>query len=125
MAESTNSQTPEEAAVLRELAAMHRRRHRWIALFSSVVVSVHMTIILHSIWHDWPLDTRDLIVLGFFVVNALGGLGWLAWGLRGLRESDAIDRRWTLEDVRWRARDGAWHIDAAAMDERRGGARQL
>jgi hypothetical protein len=108
MTESTNSQTPEEAAVLRELAATHRRRHRWIALFSSVLVSVHATLILHTSWHDWPLDTRDLIVLGFFVVNALGGLGWLAWGLRGLREEEAIDRQWKLEDVRWRAQRRAW-----------------
>jgi hypothetical protein len=80
MAESINPQTPEEAAALRELAATHRRRHRWIALFLSMVVSVHATLILHASWQDWPLDTRDLIVLGFFVVNALGGLGWVSMG---------------------------------------------
>jgi hypothetical protein len=51
-------QTPEEAVALRELAATHRRRHRSLALFCSVTVSVHTTIILHTIWHDWPLDTR-------------------------------------------------------------------
>jgi hypothetical protein len=124
MTESAEPQTPEEAAALRALAARHRRRHRWVALHSSMVVSVHATIILHTIWHDWPLDVRDLLWLAFFVVNALGGLVWLAWGLRGLRESEAIDRRWTLRDVRWRARDCAWHIDAETTDGRRsGGAR--
>jgi hypothetical protein len=124
MTESAEPQTSEEAAALRTLATKHRRRHRWVALLSSMVVSVHTTIILHTIWDDWPLDARDLIWLVFFVVNALGGLVWLAWGLRGLREEEAIDRRWTLRDVRWRARDCAWHIDAEAMDERRsGGAR--
>jgi hypothetical protein len=45
----------------------------------------------------------------------------LAWGLRGLRDSEAADRRLKLLDARWRARDYAWHIDAEAMDERRGG----
>jgi hypothetical protein len=108
MTESTDLQTPEEEAALRELAATHRRRHRWVALLSSVVVSVHTTIILHTIWHDWPLDTRDLGWLAFFVVNALGGVGWLAWGLRSLREEEAIDRQWTLQDVRWRAQCRAW-----------------
>jgi hypothetical protein len=122
MAGSVDPQTPEEAA-WRALATKHRRRHRWVALFSSVVVSGHTTIILHTLWDGWPL-ARDLLWLVFFVVNALGGLVWLAWGLRGLREEEAIDRRWTLRDVRWRARDCAWHIDAEAMDERRsGGAR--
>jgi hypothetical protein len=108
MAASVDPQTPEEAAALCALATKHRRRHRWIALFSSVVVSVHTTIILHSIWQDWPLDTRDLMWLVFFVVNALGGLVWLAWSLCSLREEEAIDRQWKLEDVRWRAQRWAW-----------------
>ena len=47
-------------------------------------------------------------LLAFFVVNALGGVGWLAWGLRGLRESEAMDRQWKVQDVRWRAQDRAW-----------------
>jgi hypothetical protein len=124
MTASTDPQTPEEAAALHVLATTHRRRHRWVALLSSVAVSVHTTSILYTIWHDWPLDARDLLWLAFFVVNALGGLGWLAWGLRGLRAEEAVDRRWTLQDVRWRARDRAWHLDAEAMDERTsGGAR--
>jgi len=97
MAAPVEPQTPEEEAALRELAARHRRQHRWVALVSSMVVSVHTTIILHTIWHDWPLNARDLMWLVFFVVNALGGLVWLAWGLRGLREEEAIDRRWTLQ----------------------------
>jgi hypothetical protein len=52
MAEPTEPLTPEEEAALRELAARHRRRHRWLALFWSVTVSAHTTIILHTIWHD-------------------------------------------------------------------------
>ena len=108
MAASVEPQTPDEEAALRELAATHRRRHRWVALFWSLCVSVHTTIILHTIWHDWPLDARDLGLLAFFVVNALGGVGWLAWGLRGLRESEAMDRQWKVQDVRWRAQDRAW-----------------
>jgi hypothetical protein len=72
MAASIEPQTPEEDAALRELAATHRRRHRCVALFSSVVVSVHATIILHTIWQDWPFDARDLLWLAFFVVSALG-----------------------------------------------------
>jgi hypothetical protein len=119
MAAPVEPQTPEEEAALRELAARHRRQHRWVALVSSMVVSVHTTIILHTIWHDWPLNARDLMWLVFFVVNALGGLVWLAWSLRGLRRDEAIDCRWTLQDVRWRARDRAWHIAAEATDERR------
>lgn len=61
MAASIEPQTPEEDAALRTLATKHRRRHRWIALFSSVAVSVHATLILHTSWQDWPLDTRDLM----------------------------------------------------------------
>jgi hypothetical protein len=100
MLESVAPQTPEEAAALRELATKHRRRHRWVVLLSSVVVSVHTTIILHTLWHDWPLDARDLGLLAFLVVNALGGVSWLAWGLRRLRESEAMDRHWKVQDVR-------------------------
>jgi hypothetical protein len=49
MAASVEPQTPEEEAALRELAATHRRRHRWFALFWSVIASVHTTVILHTI----------------------------------------------------------------------------
>jgi hypothetical protein len=108
MAASIEPQTPEEDAALHELAATHRRRHRWVALFSSVVVSVHTTIILHTIWQNWPLDARDLGRLAFFVVSALGGLGWLAWRLRGLRDSEAADRRLTLREARGGAQHRAW-----------------
>jgi hypothetical protein len=108
MAASVEPQTSEEEAALHELAATHRRRHRWLALFWSVTVSMHTTIILHTIWHNWPLDARDLGPLAFFVVNALGGLGWLEWGLRGLREREAMDRHWKVQDVRWRAQSRAW-----------------
>jgi hypothetical protein len=108
MTESAAPQTPEEEAALRALAATHRRRHRWLALFWSVTVSVHTTIILPTIWHDWPLDARDLGPLAFFVVNALVGLGWLAWGLRGLRQEEASDRQWTRQDMRWQAETRAW-----------------
>jgi hypothetical protein len=120
MAESTEPQTPEEAA-LRALAAKHRRRHRWIALLSSVIVSTHTTVILATTWHGWPLNERDLVLLACFVVNALGSLGWLAWGLRSLREEEAVDRQWTLQDVRWRARDRAWREQ---WEERRGHVRE-
>jgi hypothetical protein len=109
MAASVESQTPEEDAALRALAITHRRRHRWFALFWSVTVSVHATIVLHTIWHSWPLSTRDLGPLAFLVVNALGALGMCEWGLRSLRESEAWARQWTLQDVRWRAQDRAWH----------------
>jgi hypothetical protein len=46
MAASVEPQTPEEAATLRELSATHRRRRRCVALFWSVNVSVHTTVIL-------------------------------------------------------------------------------
>ena len=121
MAASVDPQTPEEAAALRALATKHRRRHRWVALLSSVVVSGHTTIILHTLWDGWPLDARDLLWPGFFVVNALGGLGWLAWGLRGLREEEAIDRRWTLPDARWRAQSRAWRQEGDAQEPLRAG----
>jgi hypothetical protein len=77
MTESTGPQTPEEEAALRALEIKHRRRHRWIALYSSVTVSVHTTLILHTLWDGWPLQERDVGPLAFLVVNALGGLGWL------------------------------------------------
>ena len=77
MAESTEPQTPEEDAALRALEIKHRRRHRWIALFSSVTVSVHTTVILTTAWDRWPLHACDLGPLAFLVVNALFGLGWL------------------------------------------------
>jgi hypothetical protein len=108
MAEPVAPQTPEKAAVLRELAATHRRRHRWLALCWSVPLSAHTTLILHTIWHAWPLDARDLRLLAFLVVNALGCLAWLAWNLRSLRESEAMDRQWKVQDVRWRAQRRAW-----------------
>jgi hypothetical protein len=73
-----------------------------------VLVSVHTSIILHTLWQDWPLDARDLGPLAALVVNALGGLGCLEWGLRGLRESEAMDRQGKLQAVRWRAETRAW-----------------
>jgi len=108
MTESTRPQTPEEEAALRALEARHRRRHRWIALFWSVTVSVHTTLILHTLWDSWPLQERDVVLLAFLVVNALGGLGWVAWGLRGLRQDEAMDRQWRLQTVRWQAETRAW-----------------
>jgi hypothetical protein len=117
----TEPQTPEEDTALRALAAKHRHRHRWIALCWSVSVSGHTTIILHTIWHDWPLDARDLLWLVCFVVNALGGLGWLAWGLRGLRAEEAIDRRGTLQDARWRAQSRAWRQEGDEQEPLRAG----
>jgi hypothetical protein len=108
MMASVEPQTPEETAALRELAATHRRRHWWLALCWSVTVSAHVTLILYTIWQDWPLDARDLGPLAFLVVNALAGLGSWEWGLRGLREDEAMDRQWKVEDVRWRAQARAW-----------------
>jgi hypothetical protein len=116
MTESVEPQTPEEAAVLRGLAATHRRRHRWLALCWSVPLSAHATLILHTIWQDWPLDARDLGLLAFLVVNALGCLAWLAWNLRSLRESEAMDCQWKVQDVRWRAQRRA---RSQACEERR------
>jgi hypothetical protein len=107
MAEPMELLTPGEEAALRALEIKHRRRHRWMALFWSVTVSVHTTIILHTIWDSWPLHARDLGPLAFLVVNALGGLGWLAWGLRGLREGEAMERHWRLQNACWRAQDRA------------------
>jgi len=63
MTESTRPQTPEEDAALRALEIKHRRRHRWIALYSSVTVSVHTTVILHTLWRGWPRITRGLITI--------------------------------------------------------------
>jgi hypothetical protein len=77
-----------------------------------VCVSVHATLILHTIWQDWPLDARDLGPLAVFVVQALGGLGWWAWSLRSLRASEAMARQWTVKNVRGRAQRRAWrHIE--------------
>ena len=121
MTESAAPQTPEEEAALRVLEIKHRRRHRWVARLASVPVSVHTTLILHTIWDDWPLDARDLGLLAFLVVNALGGLVWLAWGLRGLREREAIDRRGTRRDARSRARDRAWRPEGAEEEPLRAG----
>lgn len=80
MTESTEPQPADAEAALRTLADTHRRRHRWVALFSSVTV----------------------------------GLGWLGWGLRGLRQADAPDCRWTLQHVRWQAQDRAWRAVGGA-----------
>jgi hypothetical protein len=106
--EPTETLMPEAEAALRELEATHRRRHRWVALFWSVILSAHTAVILHTIWHSWPLHGRDLGRLAFFVVNALGGLAMSAWHLRCVREHEAMERQWTLQDARWRAHDRAW-----------------
>jgi hypothetical protein len=108
MVGSTEPQTPEEAAALRALAVKHQHRHRWTALFWSLCVSVHTTVILHTVWHDWPLDARDLVSLVFLVVNACVGLDMQEWGLRALRRDEALDRQETRLKVRWRAQDRAW-----------------
>jgi hypothetical protein len=121
MAGSVDPQTPEEAAALRELAATHQRRHRWFALFWSVTISVHTTIILHTVWHSWPLDARDLRRLAFFVVNALGGVGPGEWGLRQLRTNAAMERRWRLQDVCWRAQRRAWRQEGDEQEPLRAG----
>src|SRR5882724_3613700 len=81
MIESIEPQTSEEDAALRELDAKHRRRHRWVALLSSVIVSFHTPVILFTLWHDWPLDVRVLGWLAWVGVNALVGLGMLGWSL--------------------------------------------
>jgi hypothetical protein len=86
-----------------------------------VTVSVHTTLVRHTRWQDWPLDARDLMWLGFFMVNGLGGLGWLTWGLRGLREEEAIDRRRTLQDVCWRAQRRAWRQEGDEQEPLRAG----
>jgi hypothetical protein len=117
MTESTELQTPEEEAALCALEIKHRRRHRWMALYASVTVSVHTTLILHTLWDGWPLQERDMGLLAFMLVNALGGLGWLGWNLRGFRRDEAMDRQWTLQTVHWRAQDCAWDDQWA---ERRG-----
>jgi hypothetical protein len=75
--DSAEPLTPEEEAALHELEAKHRHRHRWLALFSSVNVSGHTTIILHTLWTCWPPDGRDLGRLACLVVKALAGLGLL------------------------------------------------
>jgi hypothetical protein len=83
--------------------AKHRRRHQWVALFFSVVVSVHTTIILHTLWDSWPLDPRDVGPLALLMVNALSGVGFSAGSLRWLRADEALERHRTLEGVRWQA----------------------
>jgi hypothetical protein len=109
MAEPTEPLTPEEEAALRVLEITHRRRHWWIALSWSVILSVHTTIILHTRWHGWPLHERDLRRLALFVVHALlGGMITSAWHLRCVREHEAAERQWTRQDARWRAQDRVW-----------------
>jgi hypothetical protein len=61
--ESAEPQTPEEEVALRALAAKHWHRRRWIALCWSVSVSVHTTVILHTLWRGWPRITRGLITI--------------------------------------------------------------
>jgi hypothetical protein len=117
MAASVEPQMPEEEAALSALEIKHWRRHRWVALLWSVTVSVHTTRILHTIWNGWPFHERDLGPLAFFVVTALGGLGWLGWSLRSLRQDEAMDRQWTLQHARWQAQDRTWRDQWA---ERRG-----
>jgi hypothetical protein len=117
MTESVEPQTPEEDAALRALAAKHWRRRRWIALFWSVTVSVHATLILHTVWDGWPLQELDVVLLACMLVNALGGLGWLAWNLWCFRRDEAMDRQWMLQNVRWRAETRAWRDQRV---ERRG-----
>jgi hypothetical protein len=107
MAAPTEPLTPEEAGALRELEHTHRRQHRWVALFWSVILSVHTTVILHTLWHEWPLNARYQRRLAFFVVNALGGLTMAAWHLRGVRAHEAEQRRWARQLARWRAQEGA------------------
>jgi hypothetical protein len=117
MTESTAPQTPEEEAARRALEAKYWRRHRWIALYSSVTVSVHTTLILHTLWDGWPLQERDMVLLACMLVNALGGLGWLAWNLWYFRRDEAMDRQWMLQDVRWQAQDRAWRDQWAERRE--------
>jgi hypothetical protein len=105
---STEPQTPEEAAALRALAVTHHRRHRWVALCCRLCVSVHTTVILHTVWRDWLLNARDLVGFAFLVVHACVGLGLLGWSLRALRRDEALGRQETRLKVRWRAQDRAW-----------------
>jgi hypothetical protein len=71
-------------------------------------VSVHTTLALSVCWHGWPLGAWDLGVLAFLAVQGLGTLGVIVWNLRELCAGEAQERRWALEDVRWRARTRAW-----------------
>ena len=105
MVEAAEPLTPEEEAALRELAVKHQRRHRWLALFVSVTVSGHTTIILHTLWTGWPPDGRELGRLACLVVNALTGLGLLGWSLR---HEEASERQWTRQNARWQAESRAW-----------------
>jgi hypothetical protein len=103
MVERSAPLTPDAAAALHQVETTHRRRHRWMALFCSVVVSVHSTLVLHMLWEEWPLDTHDLWTLALLVVNALSGVGFIAGSLRCLRQDEARERSWALERVRWQA----------------------
>ena len=108
MEASMEPQTSEEEAALRALAVKHQRRHRWMALFCSLCVSVHTLVILHTVWRDWLRNAGDLVGFAFLVVNACVGLGMLGWSLRALRRDEALDRQEALLKVRWRAQDRAW-----------------
>ena len=116
MVESAEPLTPEEEAALRELEVKHQRRHRWLARFLSVNVRVHTTIILHTLWTCWPPDGRELGRLAFLVVNALAGLGILGWSLRCLRQEEAIDRQWKLQNARWHPESRAWRQQGGRAD---------
>jgi hypothetical protein len=119
MVERSAPQTPEAEAALRQVEAEQRRRHRWDAMFCSMVVSVHTTLILHTRWDSWPLDARDLWTLALLVMNALGSLGLTAWNLRWLRTDEALERQRALDWVRWTAERhiGPWHRGAGRDPE--------
>ena len=55
------------------------------------------------------------------MVNALGGLGGLAWGLRGLHEYEAMARQWALQHARWEAQDRAWRQEGDEQEPLRAG----
>jgi hypothetical protein len=59
-----------------------------------VSLSVHTTVILHTLWHGWPLHKGDPGRLISFVVGAFVSLGLLGSSLRVLRRDEVLDRAW-------------------------------
>ena len=73
---------------------------------------------------DHPERDLDLLAarwarvgrLACLVVNAFGGLGLLGWSLRSLRQEEATECQWKLQNARWHAESRAWRQQGGGED---------